>query len=361
MSSVSTHLPDSSIEWIPILPALLFLVAAIVLTLVTPPESVFEFFLCWLPPILLIGSALGIHWSSIPPQHYPRMLGWTALGFTNIGLIIGVLLIMPEINIDSPGSIVAGLGIGVFGGLIAGYNEARALERGRAAERERLAAKQAEQERTRLEHLNHLLRHDILNSTMVIEGYADLLVDDLPEEKAERVRTIQRQAHSIEELIQNVRSYLQAAEEEAPIRPTDLSETLRDEIEAVQSAFPELNVTSEVPDGVTVEADPLLGSVFSNLFRNAAIHNQSDAPELDVTVETTPESVTIRVRDNGPGIPDEVRQKLTTPPEEGHHGFGLYLVQTLVNRYEGTLEFETLTGEQTGTTAIVTLPRAERP
>jgi len=359
MSSVTEYIPDTTTEWIPFLPALLFLVVAIVHSLVAPPGSVLEFCLCWLPPILLIGSALGIQRSSIPSQHYPRILGWAATGFTSIGLIIGVLLIMPDIYIDSNGSLIAGLGIGTVGGMITGYNEARALERGRVAERERLAAKQAEEESTRLEHLNHLLRHDILNSTMVIKGYADLLGDDLPEEKAKRVQVIQRQAQSIEELIQNVRSYLQAAEEDTSIRPTNLSETLRDEIDAVQSAFPELNVTSEVPDEVTVAADPLLGSVFSNLFRNAAIHNQSDDPELEVLVDPGPDSVTIRVRDDGPGIPKEVQQELTTPPEEGHHGFGLYLVQTLVNRYGGTLEFKTAASDQTGTTIIVTLPRPE--
>jgi len=358
MLPVTPDVRDSPIDRLLFLPSLLFLAVAIVQHLVNPISSILDFGLCWLPPILLFGSAFGINRSSVAPKQYPRMLGWASLGFAVIGIIIVTLLIMPEINIDSINSIIAGFGIGTLGGLVAGYNEAQARERGRVAERERLAAKHAEKENARLEHLNHLLRHDILNSAMVIEGYADILLDDLSEENAKSVQIIQRQAKSIEELIENVRTYMQAADEDTPLQPKNLSKTLRGEIESVKSSFPDLNVTTEIPDGVTVYADPLLRSVFSNLLRNAVIHNESESPEIAVTVEPAADTVTICIRDNGPGISEEVRQKLTTKPQEGQHGFGLYLVQTLVSRYEGSLEFETAAGEPTGTTAIVTFSQS---
>jgi signal transduction histidine kinase len=76
-------------------------------------------------------------------------------------------------------------------------------------------------------------------------------------------------------------------------------------------------------------------------------------------VETSPSTVTVQVADNGPGIPDHDRAALFTPDLERQHRFGLYLVKTLVNYYDG--EVEVAETGPTGTVMRVELPRAEPP
>lgn len=67
--------------------------------------------------------------------------------------------------------------------------------------------------------------------------------------------------------------------------------------------------------------------------------------------------VRIITNDNGPGIPDEVRQKLfvekITTKDSGH-GYGLSVCKKIVDNHHGTLEVESLLGH--GSTFIITLP-----
>ena len=347
--------PTTPVDCIPFLPGILFLGVAAGQVIVEPQIQAFEALLSWLSPVLLLGAGIVIHYSAVPPAQYSRLLGWALLGFISIGGIVLALKMSSEVQIDTLGSIFAGLGVGTLGGMLAGFKEGQARVRGREAERERLAAEHTRKENARLEHLNHLLRHDIRNSVMVIEGHADLLADDLPEETKKPAETIQRQAESIENLIQNVRSYMQATDETRPLQTQTLSETLRNEVSAIQDGFPGVEVSADIPAGVTVRADDLLGSVFSNLLRNAVVHNESASPEVTVTVEESKDVAVVGIRDNGPGIPDDLSAELGTPPEEGHHGFGLYLAHTLVSRYDGSLSFETPDGG--GTLVTVTIPR----
>lgn len=130
-------------EWLPFLPGLLFLAISVRHTVASPGVPLIERCLCWLPPILLLGIAIVIHTSSLSPTRNPRILGWGLLGFGIIGIIIAGLMASPGVHIDSRGSIVAGLGAGTFGGMLAGFNEGRAINRGRKLERERLTAEQA--------------------------------------------------------------------------------------------------------------------------------------------------------------------------------------------------------------------------
>jgi signal transduction histidine kinase len=72
------------------------------------------------------------------------------------------------------------------------------------------------------------------------------------------------------------------------------------------------------------------------------------------------ESLVIRVIDNGPGIPDPIRERIfdpffTTKPVGQGTGLGLDLVRRLVRRHEGTVDVDSRPGR---TEFRVTLPLA---
>lgn len=334
-----------------------FLAAALLYLATRPALTSLDIWLSLGPTMLVVVVTIAILRLDLPPDRYPRVLGWAVLGAAALGGLTLLLILIPQIPIDrATVSLLLALEVGAVAGSLSGANEARAIERGREVERERQKVKLAEQEQARLEHLAHLLRHDVLNKVNVIEGNVALLQTEPAFEDNPRLDVIDRQTRAITDLITNVRAYLETIAENETVTDQDLSETLQREIDGLRSAFPDATIDTDVPDGLTVTADDLLHSVFSNLLRNAIVHNPSDNPHVAVSVERTDDAAVVRIVDDGPGIPEAVQESLFERSDHGDHGFGLYLVDTLVDRYNGSVSVES-TGPN-GTTVAVALPRA---
>ncbi|GHO71481.1 hypothetical protein KSC_103730 [Ktedonobacter sp. SOSP1-52] len=105
-----------------------------------------------------------------------------------------------------------------------------------------------------------------------------------------------------------------------------------------------------------------LGQVFTNLISNA-IKYSPGAETVEMDLSTSEETVTVRVRDHGLGIPREQRDKIferfyraTGPRQKAIPGLGmgLYIVQEIVKRHGGTITVDSEVGK--GSTFTVTLP-----
>lgn len=90
---------------------------------------------------------------------------------------------------------------------------------------------------------------------------------------------------------------------------------------------------------------------------NAIQHNDKEVPEVTVSATTDDETVLIRVADNGPGISDARKSETFKQGKIGLNsegtGLGLYLVETLVNRYGGDVQVED--NDPEGTVFVVRL------
>jgi Signal transduction histidine kinase len=77
---------------------------------------------------------------------------------------------------------------------------------------------------------------------------------------------------------------------------------------------------------------------------NTITHNDKELPEVTVSATVDEEVVRVRIADNGPGIPDTQKIQIFCEGEKGLDsggtGTGLYLVETLVDRYEGSVWVE---------------------
>ncbi|MDZ4701802.1 MAG: two-component regulator propeller domain-containing protein [Rhodothermales bacterium] len=114
-----------------------------------------------------------------------------------------------------------------------------------------------------------------------------------------------------------------------------------------------------------------IGQVLVNLFNNAfdAVEERrrrdgaSYTPAVTVSTRRVAGATVIRVTDNGPGIPDHVRDKIfepffTTKPAGSGTGLELSLSYDIVTRgHGGTLAVESVEGA--GTTFLVTLPSSK--
>ncbi|MGE5790572.1 MAG: HDOD domain-containing protein [Syntrophaceae bacterium] len=96
-----------------------------------------------------------------------------------------------------------------------------------------------------------------------------------------------------------------------------------------------------------------------NLYVRTKCHVTRDLEEMAVKREgKAGQYVEISVRDDGPGIPEAVRQRLFEPyvttKGEGHSGLGLSVVHSIVKDLGGTIQCESAEGK--GTTFVIRFP-----
>lgn len=106
-----------------------------------------------------------------------------------------------------------------------------------------------------------------------------------------------------------------------------------------------------------------MNQVFMNIITNA-IHAMLDhaknvEPTLTIRTSRLGESVKIEIEDNGPGMPNQVKQRIfepffTTKAVGRGTGLGLSIVYTIIENHKGTLLVDTQEGK--GTNFIITLP-----
>lgn len=237
-------------------------------------------------------------------------------------------------------------------------NTRAALER---AEREQRLQHQTDQ----MEFFNSILRHDVLNGMTVIGGRAELLAEDLDGEQLRDAETIIEWSHDITAIIQRVRTVLDTliGTGDTHLEPVGLSGILRTEVERIQATYPEVEFETTIPDGVSVRANEMLGEVFGNLITNAVDHNETEGLRVTVSVDDErgePDApVTVRIADNGRGVPDEYKTAVFRRDETGHakstgSGFGLFFVDAMVSEYGGEIWIED--NDPQGAVFVIELP-----
>jgi signal transduction histidine kinase len=212
--------------------------------------------------------------------------------------------------------------------------------------------------------LNRIVRHDIRNDMSVIEGWGELLRDELPPEKESMLDRILRASQHTIELTRDVRelmAVLGAQGTDTELQSIDVVRVIEDEAERVRRTFDtaEIRVRSE-RSSAAVRANSMLSSVVGNLLNNAVQHTDEETPIVTIDIDVREESVIVTVADNGPGIPEAQRntvfeQEAKGPDSEGT-GLGLYLVKTLVDAYGGDVSVSA--NEPKGAVFTVELERA---
>jgi PAS domain S-box-containing protein len=195
-----------------------------------------------------------------------------------------------------------------------------------------------------LEVLNRILRHDVHNDIVVLSRFGEKLERHVDEEGEEYRNQLLQRAEHIRDLTDRLRTLMRTMQDgQRELRPIRLDTVLETQIREVREI--DENAVVTVADGipqVSVRADQMLSSVFYNVLQNAVQHNDSDVPKVTVAVEERPTRVEVRIEDNGPGIPDDLRDDIFGEGERGLQsdgtGIGLYLVDKLLDEYDGDIE-----------------------
>jgi two-component system OmpR family sensor kinase len=118
-------------------------------------------------------------------------------------------------------------------------------------------------------------------------------------------------------------------------------------------------------DTAIASGDPhQLRQVLANLLRNALVHTPAGTP-IEVAVEEDDSTVTLRVRDHGPGLPATSRANLFDrfwraeggrERGRGGAGLGLAIVSGVVEAHHGQIEAQNAPGG--GALFLVRLPKS---
>jgi two-component system OmpR family sensor kinase len=109
--------------------------------------------------------------------------------------------------------------------------------------------------------------------------------------------------------------------------------------------LPDADESADDDSTVVIGDEHRLRQVFGNLLTNARIHTPAGTT-VTVRVCSTGSGVEVRVSDDGPGIPDELRdrlfQRFTRGDESrtratGSTGLGLAIVDAVVGAHDGTI------------------------
>jgi signal transduction histidine kinase len=306
------------------------------------------------PPVALV--ALGHRAAGgMSPASQRTVLQWVLLGAG------GVLAVVATITAHRfllghalDGSFVqmellAGAGVGGLLGAAAGWSRAE-----HAAE-----ATRAANQRDAYQFLNRVLRHHVLNSVQIIDGYAARL-DDREDDEVEQVREVVRtRTREITSIVENLQAIAGTFAGESSVKPVDLAAAARAEVDEARHVFDAATIRAELPDAVFVRSNDLLSVVIESVIDNAIRHNDREEPAVHVAVETESRVGRVRVADDGPGMSPAERTRLLDPGDTGDRGTGLYLANRIVTEQGGRLRIED--NEPRGTIVTIELPRADPP
>ena len=232
---------------------------------------------------------------------------------------------------------------------------------------ERLEAMNADLERTNreLQSFTYLVTHDLKTPLQVISGFLDLLHErsgaQLDERSALYLSEARRGAVRMELLIDELLSSALAPNVDETKESVDLrslfSEALVDDFPTDTSDYASVTI-DPLP---TVEGSPMmLRRLFVNLVSNAIKFHRPDTPAtVHIDAVTGAGECTIRVTDNGIGVPAEERDTVFAMYRRldkavSGSGVGLAICQRIVVAHRGHIWIED--GTDGGARVCFTLP-----
>jgi signal transduction histidine kinase len=124
----------------------------------------------------------------------------------------------------------------------------------------------------------------------------------------------------------------------------------------------QINYHGKPSDVWAMSDEKLILQVFNNLIKNAiqALNKKTNG-QIDITIEEHPETILIKVADNGPGIPDEIKDQVFVPnftTKSTGMGMGLVITKKIVEDSGGIIHF---TSSEQGTCFFLEFIRASTP
>lgn len=194
--------------------------------------------------------------------------------------------------------------------------------------------------------MHRALRHNIRTSVQVIDSYAELIqADTTNADHHASLQTIRNHAKSLQELSEQLTTIQ---------RVLDKDQTTTQPVEVVvdscmkrfQTTFPDANLTLEMAVDAPhlIENGSVLQLALAEAVENAVAHSDQKTPTVEITVQSQGDTqhVTIEIADDGPGIPEDEWDIITSGEETPlvhSSGIGLWLLYWAITALGGTVSY----------------------
>ncbi|MFO7987144.1 MAG: histidine kinase dimerization/phospho-acceptor domain-containing protein [Desulfatiglandaceae bacterium] len=190
--------------------------------------------------------------------------------------------------------------------------------------------------------------HELNNAINIVLGFSQLLLRDANENSQTHndLLKIEKNAKQCQHIVSGLLDYTRSMAREKQLQ--DVNQHLKDVLKLVahRMALGKIEVVTEFcPDLKPVWMDPdEIKQVYVNLLNNAADAIQQDGQiRIKTAFDPLHQHILISFSDSGPGIPNEVMDKLFTPffttKENGMGtGLGLNVSRDIIRKHGGSLE-----------------------
>ncbi|MGB7789453.1 PAS domain S-box protein [Methanoregula sp.] len=183
-----------------------------------------------------------------------------------------------------------------------------------------------QQANKKLNLLNSITRHDILNQLMGLRAYLELSKECAKEPLfIEYIRKEEQAAENIGKQIEFTRSYQDIGVKSPAWQ--NLPSTIREAIDTLDIKQVALEI--DLPQ-IEIFADPLLQRVFYNLVENAVRHGEI-LTTVRFRLEDKPGRCVLICEDDGVGVPAGVKEQIFKREYFDNTGFGLYLSREILS------------------------------
>ena len=215
--------------------------------------------------------------------------------------------------------------------------------------------------------------HELRTPLTAVRGALGLVLagaaGPLTQKTTELLQIAQQNTHRLIRLINDILDIekMESGHVSLRMEPCDLAGVLQSTLLGVRALADEARVRLRVnaPERPVVNGDPdRLVQVFTNLLSNA-IKFTPPGREVRVQLSTSDSTAIVSFADQGPGIPEEFRERIFGKFQQagqaetrttGGTGLGLAIARAIVDMHGGTIRYESRAGS--GSTFIVELPYA---
>ena len=189
------------------------------------------------------------------------------------------------------------------------------------------------------------IAHDLKNLLNPLQLYTDYLKDvaDKPEEVLETAKRLDRVVNRGLETVERLRSFSRSSEETESVG-TDLNAMAREAVEISKAKLASVDLVLELgtPSSVLVRPADCVTAIMNLIFN--AVDAVKGKGKINLRTGASDGGSWIEVEDNGPGIPEEIRNRIMEPlfTTKGNQGTGLGLpiVLAFTQKHGGRLDIE---------------------
>ena len=214
------------------------------------------------------------------------------------------------------------------------------------------------------------LSHELRTPLTAINGWSETILasDTLDPETSRGMRIISREAKRLTEMVVDLLDFtrIQDGRMTLNVETADIRSEFEDTVYMYGSRLKEDGITLEYLDNdddiPEIPCDPKrLRQVFLNVMDNAAKHG-GEGKRIDASIHSEDNEVVVRIRDYGPGIPEDeiplVKKKFFKGSSKARgSGIGLAVCDEIVEMHGGLLILENAEGG--GTLVTIRLPATQ--